>query len=268
MPGMRIRRSATAVSPCGERSLLRNLPLLRSPVMRLTTATTSQTMRGVTNGSRGACHGAVRASLLLPDGILPSQLRRLDPIAKWTPDVCVRMAEGTCPGRCESTEGAELRLCLTGETVPTASSASPKRAGTIVGRRRVQEWDPATGRKRDWIESAQLSALHVRRGRELHRELVVTPPTGPDVLSWMHRLASSEVTREEASSFAKPWVTEHDDDVDDLAVFDALELLWMCDAQEAPDTYLNGPESFSKWAADLELILASRTSYYPKPEAP
>ncbi len=93
----------------------------------------------------------------------------------------------------------------------------------------------------------------------------MTPPTGPEVLSWMQRLASGEVTREEASSFAKPWVTEHDDDVDDLEVFDALELLWMCDAQEAPGTYLNGPESFFKWAADLEHILASRSTCYPKP---
>ena len=80
------------------------------------------------------------------------------------------------------------------------------------------------------------------------------------MLSWLRRLASGEVTREEASSFAAPWVTDHDDDVSDLDVFDALELLWMSDAQEAPGEYLNGPESFGRWADEFERVLSSRST--------
>ncbi len=38
------------------------------------------------------------------------------------------------------------------------SKLSPaEKAGTIVGRRRVREWDPATGRKREWMESIDAS---------------------------------------------------------------------------------------------------------------
>ena len=77
------------------------------------------------------------------------------------------------------------------------------------------------------------------------------PPSRAEVLEVLRRLVEGTLEREDASSWASPWVTN--DDVEFApAVWQALERLSGADMISTDRPYLYGPEDFRDWYDTLD----------------
>lgn len=79
-----------------------------------------------------------------------------------------------------------------------------------------------------------------------------SPPTRSETITVFDAVLSDLTTREDASSWARPWISERDREVDDLAVFNALAHLAGADLRHGADQpYLFTDDQISEWRAEL-----------------
>jgi len=64
-------------------------------------------------------------------------------------------------------------------------------------------------------------------------------------------LIAERITREEASAWASPWVMADDSGVEEKAVSDALEGLYMADGPSTDRPYLFERVDFEAWLAEF-----------------
>ncbi|MFJ8911457.1 hypothetical protein [Amycolatopsis sp. NPDC102389] len=77
-------------------------------------------------------------------------------------------------------------------------------------------------------------------------------PTRAEVRKVLEDLATSAVTRVEASDWARPWIVEDAHRVDDALVWNALDRLFGADLMTSPVGYLHGPVDFRAWLEEFD----------------
>lgn len=83
-------------------------------------------------------------------------------------------------------------------------------------------------------------------------------PSPDEVLTWFRKLADGTVSPQEASDYARPWVGERADELEDPDVIEAMDLLWMSDAEHAPGMPMDDRDSFREWADEFESKIRAR----------
>ncbi|WP_314253433.1 hypothetical protein [Streptomyces sp. DSM 40907] len=77
-------------------------------------------------------------------------------------------------------------------------------------------------------------------------------PTFEVALRMIESLISGEYTREEVADWAMIWVSEREQEVSDLSLFDVLSTLSGADMKISPDEYMHGIEDFTAWLAEAQ----------------
>ncbi|MFE6610793.1 hypothetical protein [Amycolatopsis sp. NPDC057786] len=77
-------------------------------------------------------------------------------------------------------------------------------------------------------------------------------PTRAEVRKALEDLATGAVTRAEASDWARPWIVEDADRIDDGLVWDALDWLSGADLMVSPTDCLHGPIDFQAWLVEFD----------------
>jgi hypothetical protein len=72
-------------------------------------------------------------------------------------------------------------------------------------------------------------------------------PSRDEVRKLLSDLVSGKLSREQASEWAGPWMTEEAGDVTDEVVWNAIDLLYSADSATGPGQYLYGPADFQTW---------------------
>jgi hypothetical protein len=76
-------------------------------------------------------------------------------------------------------------------------------------------------------------------------------PSRAEVEAKLIDLIEGQCSREEVASWASPWVRAADLDVEDLALWDALENLCGADLKTMDRPYLHGETDFRAWLEEL-----------------
>ena len=80
----------------------------------------------------------------------------------------------------------------------------------------------------------------------------VNVPTREEIAQKLQQLIADELTREAASNWASPWITQfHELKGLDRKVKDGLEVLAMADTPTTDRPYLYGPQDFVAWLREL-----------------
>ncbi|MFI1649680.1 hypothetical protein ACH4XT_22430 [Streptomyces avidinii] len=82
-------------------------------------------------------------------------------------------------------------------------------------------------------------------------------PTFEVALKTIEALISGESTREEVADWAMVWVSEREQEVSDLSLWDILSTLSGADMKISPDEYMHGAEDFAAWLAEAQEAAAS-----------
>lgn len=82
-------------------------------------------------------------------------------------------------------------------------------------------------------------------------------PSRSEVLEKLFELSAGQITREQASSWAAQWVTDHTrcDEVVDRPLWEVLTALHMADLNGGDRPYLYGETDFRDWATELQPAL-------------
>jgi len=83
------------------------------------------------------------------------------------------------------------------------------------------------------------------------RRPVPPPPSRDEVERKLFDLIAERITREEASAWASPWASAYESGIEDEAIRDALEGLYMADGPSIDRPYLYERVDFEKWLADF-----------------
>jgi hypothetical protein len=75
-------------------------------------------------------------------------------------------------------------------------------------------------------------------------------PMKEGVAQKLSALIRGDLSREDASEWARPWITRLDD-VSDLGVRHALEAIYAADSPSTDRRYLYAREDFEQWLSDL-----------------
>lgn len=84
----------------------------------------------------------------------------------------------------------------------------------------------------------------------------VNPPTLSELVEKLQQLLSGDISREEASDWATPWITrfcdfEFGDPKTDRKIRNALDCLSGADTPTTDRPYLYGESDFERWLAEL-----------------
>lgn len=79
-----------------------------------------------------------------------------------------------------------------------------------------------------------------------------SPPTRSDTITVFDAVLGGLTTREDTSNWARPWISEREREVDDLALFNALTHLAGVDLRHgAGEPYLFTDAQISQWREEL-----------------
>jgi len=85
----------------------------------------------------------------------------------------------------------------------------------------------------------------------MDRRLPPPPPSREEVERKLLDLIAGRITREEASAWASPWAGAYESGIEDEALEDALQGLYLADGPTIDRPYLYERVDFEKWLADF-----------------
>ncbi|ARE77506.1 hypothetical protein ACFVZ8_22730 [Streptomyces sp. NPDC059558] len=77
-------------------------------------------------------------------------------------------------------------------------------------------------------------------------------PTFEVALKMIESLISGESTREDVADWAMVWVSEREQEISDLSLWDVLSTLSGADMKISPDEYMHGMEDFTAWLDEAQ----------------
>ncbi|MGW2819100.1 DNA-binding protein [Streptomyces sp. NPDC001415] len=81
--------------------------------------------------------------------------------------------------------------------------------------------------------------------------MIASDPSVPLIQDLLRGLINGSMEREDVADWAMEWITDHEGEVTDPKVWDALIQLSGADLKDAPDEYLHGADDFLAWLKQL-----------------